>query len=286
VISLIICTRNRRSSLGKCLQYVEKLQSPPGAWELVIVDNGSTDGTAEFLRDFSRNASAPVALVYESERGLSRARNAGISRATGDILAFTDDDCYLDADFLIKLHEVFQNPKIGYAGGRILLYDEADAPVTLRTETEIQVIEPHSYIRAGQLHGANMAVRRSVFSQIGGFDVRFGAGARFQSGEDTDFQARASASGATGIYHPGPVLWHDHGRKPGESYNQLMRVYDYGRGAYFAKFILNAPTRSQFLKNWYWTVRSNIRDREFGTIFREIAGAASYVWAALWKKAK
>jgi GT2 family glycosyltransferase len=283
LISLIVCTRNRTSSLDACLEHIGRLESP-GEWELVIVDNGSSDGTANLLKGFAEQAPFRVVVVEEPRCGLGRARNAGIAAATGEILAFTDDDCYVSSDFLKQVLEVFKDQRIGYMGGRVLLYDPTDLPETIRTETKIRIIEAHSFIRAGELQGANMAVRKSLVAKIGAFDPELGAGSRFCSGEDADFQARASASGATGIYHPGPLVWHHHGRKPGKCYEKLMRGYHYGRGAYYAKFILNPGTRTLFLQNWYWEVRSEIRDGKHTAILREIAGAFRYVLTRVWTK--
>ena len=281
LISLVICTRNRCTSLRSCLEYVQRLESP-GEWELVVVDNGSTDGTADLLKDFVEKASFRVVLVYEAKPGLGRARNAGIAKATGEIIAFTDDDCYVSRDFLIRIREVFREQSFGFMGGRILLYDETDAPITIRPQTKIHVIEPKSFILAGEIQGANMAARRSLLEEIGGFDPDLGVGTRFAF-EDVDFQARASQSGATGVYHPGPLLWHHHGRKSGKDFIKLKRRYDHARGAYYAKFILKTPTRTLFLKNWYWLMLNDFHGRQFGPIVREIAGAVHYTLIQVWK---
>src|SRR5215469_9920321 len=281
LISLVICTRNRYSSLRNCLEYIQRLESP-GEWELVVVDNGSTDGTADFLKGFVEKASFRVVLAYEPKSGLGRARNTGIAKATGEIIAFTDDDCYVSPDFLIRILEVFKDQRFGFMGGRILLYDETDAPITIRPQTDIRIIKPHSFIFTGELQGANMAARRSLLEEISGFDPDLGAGTPFAC-EDVDFQARASQSGATGIYHPGPLLWHHHGRKRGKDFIKLTKRYDYARGAYYAKFILKAPTRTLFLKNWYWLMANNFHRRKFATIFREIAGAIRYTLSQVWK---
>jgi GT2 family glycosyltransferase len=255
---------------------VEGLESP-GDWELVVVDNGSTDGTAEWLRGFAERSSLRAVLVSEPKPGLGAARNAGIAKATGQIIAFTDDDCYVSPDFLIRIVEIFRDERIGFMGGRILLHDHTDIPITIRQDAEMQVIRPYSFIQAGELQGANMAVRRSLVAEVGGFDPRFGKGSQFKGGEDMDLQARASQNGATGIYHPGPVVWHNHGRKSREEFDALMKEYGHCRGAYYAKFILNPQTRTLFLKNWYRRTKSNLRHRRFLGILHEIVGAAHYV---------
>jgi glycosyltransferase involved in cell wall biosynthesis len=276
LISLIVCTRNRCSSLRDCLEYVRRLESP-GDWELVIVDNASTDQTADLLKTFVENIPFGVRLVFEPIPGLGRARNAGVAKASGEIIAFTDDDCYVSSDFLIRILEVFRDARIDFMGGRILLHDETDVPLTIRPETEVGLIPPRSFVRPGQLQGANMAARRALVTRMGGFDPDFGAGSPFRSCEETDFQARASQAGATGIYHPGPLVWHHHGRKPGKDYKKLMNAYHYGCGAYYAKFILNRETRSRFLKNWYWSARNRLRDHEPLAILKELAGASAYI---------
>lgn len=275
LISLVICTRNRLSSLRVCLEHIQRLQSP-GEWELVVVDNGSNDGTAELLKAFAERASLRVTLVYEPKSGLGGARNTGIAKATGEIIAFTDDDCYVAPDFLIRICEVFRDERIGFMGGRIVLYDDTDAPVTIRPENHHYFIEPRSFIKPGQLHGANMAARRSLLFELGGFDPEFGAGSRFRACEETDLQARASQIGAIGIYDPRPMVWHHHGRKSGKTLNKAMRGYDYARGAYYAKFILNSQTRGLFLRSWYWLILYELDERKFLAIVRELLGAVYY----------
>jgi glycosyltransferase involved in cell wall biosynthesis len=277
LISLVICTRNRRSTLGACLEYVERLESP-GEWELIVVDNGSTDGTADLLKGFAEQSSFRVVLVSESQPSLGAARNAGIAKASGQIIAFTDDDCYVSPDFLIRILEIFKDERIGFMGGRILLYDDSDLPITIRRDTDIQLISPNSFVRAGDLQGANMAVRRSLVEEIGGFDPKFGKGSQFKGGEDIDFQARASQNGATGIYHPDPLVWHHHGRKSSEDYDSVMKEYDYSRGAYYAKFILNPRTRSLFSRNCREAMETHLRSGEFPAILYEIAGAVHYLF--------
>src|SRR4051794_36185516 len=106
MISLIISTRDRRSSLTGCLDRVSQLDRPPDGWELVVVDNGSVDGTARWLESL-RNARKGLIVVEEPEPGLARARNAGIAASSGEILAFTDDDCYVSPDFLVRIEERF-----------------------------------------------------------------------------------------------------------------------------------------------------------------------------------
>jgi glycosyltransferase involved in cell wall biosynthesis len=275
-ISLIICTRNRCQSLALCLEHVRRLQMPPGG-EVIVVDNGSTDGTAEVLRRFAGVACFPVSVIYEPVPGLGGARNAGLAWARGRVIAFTDDDCYVRPDFLLQVLDVFQDPHLGYAGGRILLFDPTDDVITTKPDAEGFALAPHSFLPPGILHGANMAVRREVVSAIGGFDSRLGAGTAFP-GEDIDYLARASNSGWAGGYFPGPVVYHHHGRKPGRDALELRKRYDHGRGAYFTRFVWNRSTRSLYLKHWLWAVRTHLRNGRLTMLWRELRGAIHFAW--------
>src|SRR5262249_40759941 len=129
-VSLIIATRDRSRQLGRCLDAVAALQFK-GAWELVLVDNGSTDDTAGVIKQFRGSAAFPVRSLFEPQPGLGNAHNAGLAIARGEIVAFTDDDCYPEPDFLSRVWAAFQNSTIGYITGRILLHDSNDYPITI-----------------------------------------------------------------------------------------------------------------------------------------------------------
>ncbi len=276
-----MCTRNRASGLPRFLTSVTNLSAPPGGWELVMVDNGSTDATRTIIEDFGRAATMPVRYVYEPAPGLARARNAGLSAACGAVLAFTDDDCYPRPDFLIAMAEVFDTHDIGFVGGRVLLHDPADARIAIKDIEEPVAILPNSYIRPGLIHGANMAVRRDVVRRIGGFDPHLGAGTRCFAGEDTEYLARASWDGWAGRYDPGPVVSHHHGRKPGPDAQRHVSGYDYGRGAYFARLMLHRAARPTYLRYWWRHAVKCTRKARLATLRREAVGAGRYFRARL-----
>lgn len=270
-IALIVCTRNRCRKLHQCLAHVGQIAFQ-GEWELVVVDNGSDDETSEVIMDFAAEAPFSVRLVREPRPGLAIARNTGLAHARGDIIAFTDDDCYPERDYLDQIWRIFMDPAIGYIGGRVLLYDSEDAAVTIRADTRERRFPPRSFIRTGSFHGANMAFRRSVAEAIQGFDPSFGAGMPLASAEDTDFFARASAAGFLGGYFPAPVVYHHHGRKPGRQVTMLRRGHDIGRGAYYAKFLFQRQTVLLYAAGWFGLVMRKPSTR----LFREIYGAVRY----------
>ena len=274
----MICTRNRVHRLRSCLRYLRGAQVPRGGWELVLVDNGSTDATPAVIEEFRRSALCEVIVVSQPIEGLARSRNAGLRRARGDIIAFTDDDCYIDPGFLVQIETVFASRKIDFLGGRILLYDPADDAITTQTRPHAVVLEPGSFVTPGFIHGANMAVRRDVVVAIGGFDPGLGAGTALYAAEDTEFLARASAYGWRGAYDPGPVVYHHHGRKPGRDVWRLMKRYDYGRGAYYASCLLMPTVRVSCLRHIYRELKASLRRTDFGSIARELSGMIQFLF--------
>jgi glycosyltransferase involved in cell wall biosynthesis len=277
MVSLVVSTRNRASRLAEFFASLARLQPPAEGWELIVVDNGSTDATAAAIRAFAASAAVPVRCVHAAAPGLSRARNAGLSHAAGRIVAFTDDDCYPQADYLCAIVDVFERDRPGVLGGRVVLHDAADARVGVKDGPAPLEIAPRTFVRPGVMHGANLAVRREVLDAIGGFDPLLGAGTPCMAGEDTDFIARAVWAGWTARYDPRPVVAHHHGRKPGPAADRQRQAYDRGRGAYYAKWALDGRFRRTYLREWYYSMRRMWRKRDMGPFRREVAGAIRYL---------
>lgn len=276
-VSLIVCTRNRAARLPDFLACVAVLDAPPGGWELILVDNASTDATPLLLDRFARDAPFPVQCVRAAVPGLSRARNMGLAQARGDILAFTDDDCYPRHDYLRVLVEVFDEGRYGFVGGRVVLHDPGDARVGVRDMPMAIEITLGSFVPAGLIHGANMALTRDVVRATGEFDPLLGAGTPCVAGEDTDYIARAVWSGWHGRYDPRPVVAHHHGRKPGRDADGQRRGYDYGRGAYYMKRLLDARSRRVYVAGWYREARRHVRRNQIGRLWREVVGGVRYL---------
>ena len=110
-VTVILCTYNRCGSLVRALESVAASQLPPSVeWEVLVVDNNSTDQTREVVADFARRHAGRFRYVFEARQGQSHARNAGIQEAAGDVLAFTDDDIRVEPTWLAKLSAVFEAP--------------------------------------------------------------------------------------------------------------------------------------------------------------------------------
>ncbi len=276
-ISMIVCTRNRASRLPRFLSAVAGLDRVPFVWELLIVDHASTDETGRLIQQFAASAAFPVRALRVAAGALSDAKNQAIAAARGEILAFTDDDCYPRSDYLLALADVFQANDVGVVGGRVVRHDPTDANVSIRDDDTAASIEPGTFVYPGTVHGANLALRREVLAAIGGFDPLLGPGTPCVAAEDIDLVARAVWAGWRARYDPAPVVSHHHGRKPGEEADRVRRGYDYGRGAYYTKFLLNWRARRVYLRGWYELSRRGPRAVARQRVRRELAGGGRYL---------
>ena len=271
-LSLVICTRNRAAQLAQTLETVSAIRSQL-KWELIVVDNGSTDRTSAVVAEYAAACNHPVQMIMEPGRGVSCAKNAGWQSARSGIIVCIDDDCYPEKDYLDSIFDCFANdPRLGFAGGRILLHDPTDRRITIQEHLEPFSFAPGSFIPAGAIHGANVAYRRAALIEVGGFDPWFGGGACY-SGEEVELMARISAAGWYGAYDPKPLVYHHHGRKTANDEWRLRRWYDRGRGAYYAKCMLNRKMRKVYIMKWLLTRHHN----SLITTGREIMAGLHYV---------
>jgi glycosyltransferase involved in cell wall biosynthesis len=248
-VSIIVPTRNRVSKLARCLEHISAIRGDT-PWELIVVDNGSSDETPQFLDDFANRSPIPLKVVKEPAAGGMRSRNAGAEAARGEVLIFIDNDCYPQPDIVDQYAGIFRDRGIGFAGGRILPYvrmeNERDGRTLALMESEVEIRYPAGQlVPCGIIQGGNMALRRRALTAVGGFDVRMGPGTRFPA-EDWEIATRIGAEGWDGGYFPGPVVSHDHPRTSGEAKSRL-RSYHVGMGAVYVKLVANPRTRRIYL---------------------------------------
>ena len=248
-LSIIVCTHNRSHAIEACLNSiaVSIAAAAPVAVEVVVVDNASTDATSEIVSAWARRNPIALRLVYESHKGLSFARNCGIQLAKGDILAFTDDDCRMDNNYIPDLlRHVAADSEPVLRGGRIDLGDPNDLPLSIKTQSVmarwmLHTDRPLRENLADSVYGCNMVIPRSVINTLGLFDTRLGAGSSIPGGEDTDYIYRAYLAGIPIEYVPDMAVAHYHGRKSSVEGYTLVRNYAIGTGGAFCQVYAQGP---------------------------------------------
>ena len=253
-VSVVVATRNRAAALRSFLESAKGwLLNRAGNAQLIVVDNGSNDDTAATLRSFRGSLGDRLIIDYEATPGKSNALNRGIGHAKGEILAFTDDDCFPSDDWLDQIVLQFgRDPRLGLVGGRVELHNLADLPVTVRTSRERRQLVPTDNLFS-LIAGCNMVVRRQVALTVGPFDQLLGPGARFEAAEDIDFIYRVWKADWDVQYVPGILVFHNHGRRTHAQVEALNRAYVRGRAAFYAKYLLAGDTKIARLA--YWEVR-------------------------------
>lgn len=179
-ISVVIPAYNEAEYLGKCLASVLKARTD-SVKEILVIDNASTDTTAAVARGFPG-----VRVVREEQKGLTRARQCGLSNATGDVLAWMDADCTVNRSWFEEIERVFtQEPSTVCLSGP---YRYGDGSVLLRAMTELYwwiLAWPTSWIVGHMTVGGNFAARKQALIDAGGFDTTIAF-----YGEDTDISRR------------------------------------------------------------------------------------------------
>jgi glucosyl-dolichyl phosphate glucuronosyltransferase len=214
-ISVVLATYNRAASLRITLESFASLSIPPTLdWELLVVDNNSTDDTSAAVNRLIDRMGARVRYLFEGRQGRSAALNAGIAQAKGEIIAFTDDDIILDPNWLTEIHAAFKDSSVSAVAGRIFPLWEHAQPKWLEMNGQQAVVnfdlgdEPQTIQIAPM--GANSAFRREVFSKYGLFRLDLGVrGSKHTiTCDDTEFGGRLMAAGEKIAYCPAAVIHH------------------------------------------------------------------------------
>jgi len=252
-ISVVICTRDRPDGLETCLRRLGGQEYP--RFEVVVVDNAPAAGAVRAVVDALRGEVASR-YVPEPRAGLSWARNAGISAASGQVVAFLDDDEEPDRHWLAGLACGFARAgDIGCVTGMVLPA-RLDTPAQelfeqLGGHCKGHGFSPAVFSRHGPQSplyplppfgvGANMAFRREALACIGGFDVALGAGTPTFAGEDTLALTLVLLAGYRIAFEPAALTRHHH-RRDLDSLGRQLRGYQVGLTAYYAALLRHRPT--------------------------------------------
>lgn len=262
-ITVVVCTRNRPMQLSNCLSKLLNLSYP--TFEIIVVDNAPADDRTRQL-----TANLPVKYVREERPGLNWARNRGIAEAAYDIVAFTDDDAYVQDDWLQVINNIFADEAVMGASGFV-------KPAELETPAQILFEQGYGgmghglrtrYIVKEKLTqkellwassfgiGANMAFRKKLFAETGTFDTALDVGTPSNGGGDVEMFHRIVSRGHLFKYDPGMVIAHYHRREISALKKQ---VFNNGRS--FGCFLIDCyrkktVSRSVILEfavvDWFW----------------------------------
>ena len=256
-VSVVICTRNRPDSVRTTLRSILGCNYPSERLEVIVVDNASESDAAVSVAEPEFGGDVTIRFLREPEPGLSNARNKGLESATGEIVVFADDDVEVDRDWLATLVSPFaRGERVGATsgmtlpgaletpaqrwvegfGGRMSGFDTR--VYDLRRPPPDQPLFPFTVGDLGA--GRNMAFRRELLTDQGGFDPALGPGTLAHDGDDIEALLRILLSGHQIVHDPAAIVWHAHPRE----YRELhQRVWGYGVGltACLTKAIVTHP---------------------------------------------
>jgi glycosyltransferase involved in cell wall biosynthesis len=208
------------------------------SFDLTVIDQSTTDATRRVVEPLAA-ADPRLRYVHVDEAGLSRAYNNGIEQTTGEILAFTDDDCIVDPDWLSTIAKAFSaEPDGDLLYGQVLAAGATPDDIMKTPALEIPTAERLSKKDGFKVFGmgANFAARRKLFTVLGGFDTVLGGGGELRSSQDYDLAYRAYRGGHVILLRPDVSLRHD-GRRESEDWPSLLTAYGTGDGAFYTKHV-------------------------------------------------
>lgn len=220
-ISVVIPTYNRINLLMNCLTSFENLNYPREFFEVIVVDDGSTDRSYENLKEITEQFTYKVRVIHQSNGGPARARNNGIRNARGEFIAFTDDDCEVDRNWLRKIIKGFTSEDIAGVGGMVISKNDD----TLSQYMDYyRILQPPSEGDGVKyLVTANACYRRKVLLEVDGFSEEI----KNPGGEDPDLSYKIKTLGHRLVYNLHAKVYHNHKQDLKSFYRTF---YNYGRG--------------------------------------------------------
>jgi glycosyltransferase involved in cell wall biosynthesis len=207
-LSVIIPTRNRSRMLREALEALAVQTLDPSSFEVIVVDNCSSDDTPRMMPALA--ASLPFQVVYHvmpSNRGPARSRNTAAKMARGSILAFTDDDCRPDREWLERSLEAFDDPTVALVSGKVLFKPEQWGKAGFFARDGREVFEEHPTYT-----WSNSCYRKEVFDALGGSDERLCLADfrnRVVDCGDTDLAWRLKEAGHRNVFVPASLVYHE-----------------------------------------------------------------------------
>jgi len=234
-VTVAVATMDRPQRLARCINALLEGDVLPA--EIVIVDQSEGTATAELVQSSRWDRVVPVHYLQQRRRGLAASRNLAVTVATAPVIAFTDDDCVPAERWVAAISAAFDAAERPNAvTGRILpLGPEQPGFYAVSSRPSgIRAVYRHRALPWSIGSGGNTAVERAWLFRIGGFDESLGANAAGQSAEDTDLLYRVLRAGATVLYEPAAIVFHE--RQTRARRLASRPSYGFGMGAFCAKW--------------------------------------------------
>lgn len=217
-VSVVVPTRNRAARLARLLDSIARVRATQLAWEVIVVDNGSTDGTATVVRQAASTARMPLRYVYEPEPGLHAGRHRGAQEACGEVVAYLDDDTRVHEEWLRGAEPLLRGLADAVVS-KFLPQWEAPVPSWLEDLVGTGTYGPLGLLDLGQeqreveprfVLGGGLFIRRAVVFELGGFhpDSMPAELLRFRGDGETGLMRKFAAAGHRAWYDPSSVVEH------------------------------------------------------------------------------
>lgn len=228
-ISVVVSAYNEEKSLPKCLDAITNQTFPKKDYEIVVVDNNSTDKTAQIAQSYGAR------VIKEQRQGNTYAVSTGLSNAQGEIIASTDSDTVVFHNWLEVIYKAFKDEKVVGATGNAFIHSKNSIFDSLAKISYEYFLKFNFLIGKAHFSGFNFAVRKSVFDQIGGIDEKF------IMSPDVDLGLRMNKKGKVVFLNDMNVVtsfrrWHD---------NPLDAIYTYAKGYIWSVWLRKPPPVKQ-----------------------------------------
>lgn len=239
-ISVLMTTHNRCNLLTAALQSLLTQEAGGARYEVIIVDNNSTDQTRQVIESLIQRGHSNLRYIFEPRQGISHGRNAGIAHARAPIIAFTDDDVRVASDWVVNIKRTFdKHSEVDFVGGKILPQWPHEPPSWLTHDhwwplALLDQGDTPFYVNAARpmvLPTANAAFRRNVFSRVGLFSEDF------SGREDHELMLRLWRQGRQGLYQPAIIVTAD--VQPSRMTKSYHHQWNYRTGRFNSMMRLN-----------------------------------------------
>ena len=214
-VSVIIPTLNRASYLKTTLFSTLKQSVPRDEYEIIVVDNGSTDNTKQVVEDLNQQYNNGIRYLYEAHPGLHIGRHLGAKHAHGEILLYGDDDIIASPDWVKEIRACYSRKEVGTVGGKIMPKFEVPPPKWVRFFDSgylslLDLGDKYLEINTKEIYGCNLSIRKDVLFELGGFhpDAMPQNLIKYRGDGETALMSKVVEAGYKTVYNPKAYVYH------------------------------------------------------------------------------